>query len=74
MPVLNFEPGAAIDACRRALAPALQVQVEALDAIERFGRYQYSVAGDFLEWGVAQARANLAVGAAWFAGTIKRSA
>jgi hypothetical protein len=58
-PALNFDPGAALDAWRRALAPALRTQLEALKAIERFGRYQYSFAGDYLEWGVAQARAGL---------------
>jgi hypothetical protein len=44
------------------LAPALRAQVEAIKTIERFGRYHYSVAGDYLEWGVAQARAILAPG------------
>jgi hypothetical protein len=61
-PALNFDPGVALDAWRRALAPALRAQLEALKAIERFGRYQYSFAGDYLEWGVAQARAGLAFG------------
>jgi len=59
-PALNFDPGVALDAWRRALAPALRAQLEALKAIERFGRYQYSFAGDYLEWSVAQARAGLA--------------
>ena len=61
-PELNFDPSAAFGACRRALAPTLRTQLEALKAIERFARYQYSVAGDYLEWGVAQARANLTLG------------
>jgi hypothetical protein len=61
-PALNFDPGVALDAWRRVLAPALRAPLEALNAIERFGRYQYSFAGDFLEWGVAQARAGLAFG------------
>jgi hypothetical protein len=59
---LNFEPSVAFDACRRALAPALRSQLEALTAIERFGRFQYAVAGDYLAWGMAQARASLAFG------------
>jgi len=41
------------------IAPAPRAQQEALKALERFGRYHYSVAGDYLEWGVAQARAIL---------------
>jgi hypothetical protein len=45
-----------------ALAPAVRAQLEAIKTIERFGRYHYSVAGDYLEWGVAQARAILAPG------------
>jgi hypothetical protein len=58
-PAESFGPGVVLDACRRALAPTFQ---EALKAIERFSRYQYSVAGDYLEWGVAQASANLTFG------------
>jgi Phasin protein len=61
-PELNFEPSVAIDACRRALAPALRAQLEALTAIERFGRFQYAVAGDYLAWSTAQARASLVFG------------
>jgi len=61
-PHLNFNPRAAFDAYRGALAPTLRAQREALKAIECFGRYQYSVAGDYLEWGAAQAKANLKLG------------
>jgi hypothetical protein len=61
-PHLNFDPRAAFDAYRGALAPTLRAQREALKALECFGRYQYSVAGDYLEWGAAQAKANLKLG------------
>jgi len=61
-PDLKFEPSVAFDACRRALAPALRAQLEALKAIERFGRFQYTIAGDYLDWGIAQARASLVFG------------
>jgi hypothetical protein len=61
-PHLNFDPRAAFHAYRGALAPTLRAQREALKAIECFGRYQYSVAGDYLEWGAAQAKANLKLG------------
>jgi phasin family protein len=37
------------------------VQQEGLKALDRVGRYQYAVAGDYLEWSLAQAKA--AVGA-----------
>jgi hypothetical protein len=58
-PDLNFEPAAVFESGRSALAPALRAQQEAFTALERFGRYHYAVAGDYLEWGVAQARAIL---------------
>jgi hypothetical protein len=47
---------------RGTLAPAARAQLEAIKTLERFGRYHYAVAGDYLEWGVAQARAMLALG------------
>jgi hypothetical protein len=62
MPGPSFHPGVALNAWRLTLAPALRVQQEALNAIERFGRYHYSFAGDCLEWGLAQARASLVFG------------
>src|SRR5260370_41135083 len=55
----NFDPSTALDAYRSVFAPTLRAQQEALKAIERFGRYQFAVATDYLEWGVAQAKANL---------------
>jgi len=60
MPDFNFDPKAAFESYRDALAPTLRAQQEALKTIERFGRYQYAVAGDYLEWGLAQAKASLA--------------
>lgn len=62
LPAVTLDPGAAVDASRHAVAPALRAQLEALKAIERFGRYQYGVAGDYLEWSMAQARASLTIG------------
>jgi hypothetical protein len=61
-PAAVVAPSAAFEVSRRTFAPALPAQVEMLKAIERFGRYHYSVAGDYLEWGMAQARVSLAVG------------
>jgi Phasin protein len=61
-PDLNFEPSALFESGRTAMAPALRAQQEAFKALERFGRYHYAVAGDYLEWGVAQARAIFAPG------------
>src|SRR5258708_3090403 len=59
MPDFNFDPSTALDAYRSVFAPTLRAQEEALKAMERFGRYQFAVATDYLEWGVAQAKANL---------------
>jgi len=50
---------AQLESATAAVAPAPRAQQEALKALERFGRYQYSVAGDYLDWSVAQARAIL---------------
>jgi phasin family protein len=56
----NFDPTALIESYRDALAPALHAQQEALKAFERLTRYQYAVAGDYLEWTLTQAQAVLA--------------
>jgi len=56
----NFDPSTAFNAYREALAPTLRAQQEGLKAIESFGRYQYAVAGDYLEWSLAHAKAGLA--------------
>ena len=57
MSELNLNPSATIDAYRNALAPTLQAQQEGLKTLESFGRYQYAIAGDYLEWSLAQAKA-----------------
>jgi hypothetical protein len=59
MPDFNFDPSAALETYRSAIAPTLRAQQEALKTVERFGRYQFAVATDYLELGVAQAKANL---------------
>ncbi len=60
MNTTNFDPTALIESYRDALAPALHAQQEALKAFERVARYQYAVAGDYLEWTLTQAQAVLA--------------
>jgi len=62
MPDFNFDPSAAVETYRSLFAPTLRAQQEALKTMERFGRYQFAVATDYLEWGVAQAKANLNLG------------
>ncbi|HME38735.1 MAG TPA: phasin family protein [Steroidobacteraceae bacterium] len=54
---LPFDPTSIFEAYRNAFAPALKAQQESVKAIERLGRYQYAVAGDYLEWSLAHASA-----------------
>ena len=53
----TFDPSALIETYRNALAPAIHAQQEGLKAFERLARYQYAVAGDYLEWSMTQAQA-----------------
>src|SRR5208282_6835633 len=53
----NFDPKTIFEAYRSAFAPALKAQQEGIKAMDRMGRYQYAVAGDYLEWSLAQAKA-----------------
>ena len=55
----TFDPKTILDSYRTALAPALKAQQEGVKALDRVGRYQYAVAGDYLEWSLAQAKAAL---------------
>ena len=57
----TFDPKTVFEAYRNALAPTLKIQQESLKAIDRAGRYQYAIAGDFLEWSLAQANAAVGV-------------
>lgn len=55
----TFDPNALLETYRNALAPALHAQQEGLKALDRLARYQYAVAGDYLEWSLSQAQALL---------------
>jgi hypothetical protein len=55
----TFDPKTIFENYRNAVAPALKAQQEGVKALDRVGRYQYDVAGDYLEWGLAQAKAAL---------------
>jgi hypothetical protein len=44
----TFDPKSILEAYRTAFAPTLKAQQEVLKAIERAGRHQYAVAGDYL--------------------------
>ena len=53
----TFDASTWFDTYRSAFAPALHAQQEGLKAFERLARYQYAVAGDYLEFSVSAARA-----------------
>jgi len=55
----TFDPKAIFESYRNAFAPALKAQQEGVKALDRLSRYQYAVAGDYLEWSLAQAKAAL---------------
>ena len=56
----SFDPKSLFDTYRSAFEPAIKAQQQGVKTLDRAGRYQYDVAGDFLEWGLAQANAALA--------------
>ena len=49
-----------LDACRESLASTHKAQEQGFKAVERFARFQYAVAGDYLEAGIAHTEAALA--------------
>jgi hypothetical protein len=56
----TFDPKAIFETYRNSFAPALKAQQqEGVKTLDRVGRYQYAVAGDYLEWSLAQAKAAL---------------
>ncbi len=56
----TFDPKTILETYRAAFAPAVKAQQEGVKVIDRVGRYQYAVAGDYLEWSLAQAKLALA--------------
>jgi phasin family protein len=55
-----FDANALLETYRNALAPAFQAQQEGVKALERLARYQFAVAGDYLDWTLTQAKAIVA--------------
>jgi phasin family protein len=51
-----FDASSIIEAYRNAFAPALKAQQEGIQALDRLSRYQYAVAGDYLDWSIAHAK------------------
>src|SRR5450631_1418471 len=54
-----FDLNTLFDTYRDALAPVFLAQQEGLKSVERLARYQFAVAGDFLEWSLSQAKASV---------------
>jgi phasin family protein len=52
----KFDLGSISTSFRDAFAPILRAQQEGLKTVERLARYQFAVAGDYLDWGIAQAK------------------
>ena len=59
MAVYNFDPNTLFDSFRSSLAPVLSAQQEGLKAFDRLAHFQYALAGDYLEWSLAQANSVL---------------
>jgi phasin family protein len=55
----HFDAKAISESYRSAFAPVLKAQQEGVKTFDRLGRYQHAVAGDYLDWSVAQAKAIL---------------
>jgi hypothetical protein len=53
----TFDPKSLLEAYRNAFAPLIKAQQESVNVIDRAGRYQYALAGDYLEWSLAQTKA-----------------
>lgn len=56
MTVSSLDMSTLFDAYRNSFAPVLRAQQEGITAIERLARYQFAVAGDYLDWSIAQAK------------------
>jgi phasin family protein len=54
-----FDPKSILENYRSTFAPVIKAQQEGIKSFDRLGRYQYAVAGDYLEWSLAQAKALL---------------
>jgi hypothetical protein len=50
----GFDLNAMFDVYKDAFAPVLKAQQEGFKTVERLARYQFAVAGDYLDWSLAQ--------------------
>jgi phasin family protein len=56
----TFDPNTWLDSFRETFASVHKAQQEGFKTVERLARFQYAVAGDYLEAGIAQTQAALA--------------
>lgn len=56
----TFDMNTLLDAYRESFASVRKAQEQGFKAVERFARFHYAVAGDYLEAGIAQTEAALA--------------
>ncbi|HSY07651.1 MAG TPA: phasin family protein [Steroidobacteraceae bacterium] len=56
----TFDVNTWFESYRNAFAPVLRAQQEALKSVERLAHYQFGVAGDYLDWSLAQTKAAVA--------------
>lgn len=52
----TFDFTALFNTYRQAFAPVVAAQQSGLKTLERLARYQFAVAGDYLDWTLAQAK------------------
>ena len=57
---IGFDSNAIFEVYRNTLAPVTKAQQESLKAFDSLGRYQYAIAGDYLNWTLAQTKAAVA--------------
>lgn len=55
----TFDFSTLLDTYSDAFAPVLRAQTEGFRTLERLARYQFAVAGDYLDWSLAQASASV---------------
>ena len=55
----TFDFSTLFDTYKTAMAPVFRAQQEGLKTFERLARYQFAVAGDYLEWSLEQAKASV---------------
>jgi hypothetical protein len=51
----KFDLDSVLNTYRDTFAPVVKVQQKGLQTLERLARYQFAVAGDYLDWSIAHA-------------------